>query len=46
VLADGLEHARNTPHRPAPRRRSTTTPRRRRPAQQTTDGDTQGRRTR
>jgi AcrR family transcriptional regulator len=44
VLADGLEHARNTPHRPAPKRRPT--PRGRRPAQQTTNGDTQGRRTR
>src|SRR4029450_9312399 len=46
VLADGLEHARNTPHRPAPRRRSTTTPRRRRLSQQTTNGDTQRRGTR
>jgi AcrR family transcriptional regulator len=48
VLADGLEHARNTPHRPAPKRRPTTatTTRGRQPAQQTTDGDTQGRGTR
>jgi len=48
VLADGLEHARNTPRRPAPKRRptTTTTTRRRQPAQQTTDGDTQKRRTR
>jgi AcrR family transcriptional regulator len=48
VLADGLEHGRNTPHRPAPKRRpttATTTPRRQ-PSQQTTNGDTQGRRTR
>jgi TetR/AcrR family tetracycline transcriptional repressor len=48
VLVDGLEHARNTPHRPAPKRRPTTatTTRGRQPAQQTTDGDTQGRGTR
>jgi AcrR family transcriptional regulator len=48
VLADGLEHGRNTPRRPAPKRRptTTTTTRRRQPAQQTTDGDTQKRRTR
>jgi TetR/AcrR family tetracycline transcriptional repressor len=46
VLADGLEHARNAPHRPAPKRRPPTTPRGRQPAQQTTDGDTQKRRTR
>jgi AcrR family transcriptional regulator len=46
VLVDGLEHARNTPHRPAPKRRPTTTPRRRQPSQQTTDGDIQGRGTR
>jgi AcrR family transcriptional regulator len=26
VLVDGLEHARNAPHRPAPKRRPTTTP--------------------
>ena len=48
VLVDGLEHARNAPHRPAPKRRpttATTTPRRQ-PSQQTTNGDTQGRRTR
>src|SRR5215218_5042464 len=38
VLADGLEHARNTPHRPAPKRRPT--PRGRQPAQQRTNGDT------
>jgi len=43
VLADGLEQARNTPHRPAPKRRSTTTPRARQPSKQTTDGDPQGR---
>jgi TetR/AcrR family transcriptional regulator, tetracycline repressor protein len=46
MLVDGLKHARNTPHRPAPKRRPTTTPRRRQPSQQTTDGDTQGRGTR
>jgi len=48
VLADGLEHARNAPRRPAPKRRptTTTTTRGRQPAQQTTDGDTQKRRTR
>jgi Tetracyclin repressor-like, C-terminal domain len=46
VLVDGLEHARNAPHRPAPKRRPTTTPRRRQPSQQTTNGDTQGRGTR
>jgi AcrR family transcriptional regulator len=46
VLADGLEHAHNTPHRPAPKRRPTTTPRGRQRSQQTTDGDTQKRRTR
>jgi hypothetical protein len=44
VLADGLEHARNTPHRPAPKRRPT--PRGRQPSQQTTNGDTQRRGTR
>ena len=43
VLVDGLEHALNTPHRPAPKRRPATTPRRRQPSQQTTNGDTQGR---
>jgi AcrR family transcriptional regulator len=42
VLADGLEHARNAPHRPAPKRRPTT-PRGRQHSQQTTDGDTQRR---
>jgi AcrR family transcriptional regulator len=49
VLADGLEHARNAPHRPTPKRRTTTTTtttRGREPKQQTTDGDTQGRGTR
>jgi TetR/AcrR family transcriptional regulator, tetracycline repressor protein len=46
VLVDGLEHARNTPHRPAPKRRPTTTPRGRQPSKQTTDEDTQGRGTR
>jgi AcrR family transcriptional regulator len=48
VLADGLEHARNAPRPPAPKRRptTTTTTRGRQPAQQTTDGDTQRRRTR
>jgi AcrR family transcriptional regulator len=46
VLADGLEHARNTPHRPAPKKRPTTTPRGRQPSQQTTNGDTQRRGTR
>jgi AcrR family transcriptional regulator len=45
VLADGLEHARNAPHRPAPKRRptTTTTTRGRQHSQQTTDGDTQRR---
>jgi TetR/AcrR family tetracycline transcriptional repressor len=38
VLADGLEHARNTPHRPAPKRRPT--PRGRQASQQRTNGDT------
>ena len=46
VLVDGLEHARNTRHRPAPKRRPTTTPRRRQPSQHTPDGDTQRRATR
>jgi AcrR family transcriptional regulator len=46
VLVDGLEHARNAPSDGRPGSRPTTTPRRRRPSQQTTDGDTQGRRTR
>ena len=48
VLADGLEHARNAPHRPAPKRRptTTTTTRGRQHPQQTTNGDTQRRRTR
>jgi AcrR family transcriptional regulator len=46
VLVIGLEHARNAPHRPAPKRRPATTPRGRQPSQQTTDGDTQRRRTR
>jgi AcrR family transcriptional regulator len=46
VLVDGLEHARNAPQRPAPKRRPTTTPRARQPSLQTTDGDTQGRGTR
>jgi AcrR family transcriptional regulator len=45
VLVDGLEHARNAPHRPAPKRRPPTTSRGRQPAQQTTDGDTQKRST-
>jgi AcrR family transcriptional regulator len=49
VLVDGLEHARNTPHRPAlgPRPTTTTrTTRGRQHPQQTTNGDTQRRRTR
>jgi TetR/AcrR family tetracycline transcriptional repressor len=47
VLVDGLEHARNAPHRPAPKRRpATTTTRVRQRSQQTTDGDTQRRGTR
>jgi AcrR family transcriptional regulator len=46
VLVDGLEHARTSPSDRRPGSRPTTTSRRRRPAQQTTDGDTQGRRTR
>jgi AcrR family transcriptional regulator len=48
VLVDGLEHARNAPHRPAPKRRPTTarTTRGRQHTQQTTDGDTQRRVTR
>jgi AcrR family transcriptional regulator len=45
VLVDGLEHARNAPHRPAPKRRPTTatTTRGRQHSQQTTDGDIQRR---
>jgi AcrR family transcriptional regulator len=43
VLVDGLEHARNTPHRSAPKRRPTTIPRGRQPSQQTTIGDPRGR---
>jgi hypothetical protein len=47
VLVAGLEHARNVTHRPAPKRRpTTTTTRGRQPSQQTTNGDTQRRRTR
>jgi AcrR family transcriptional regulator len=46
VLVDGLEHARNAPHRPAPKRRPTTTPRGRQRTQQATNGDTQRRETR
>jgi AcrR family transcriptional regulator len=46
VLVVGLEHARNTPHRPAPKRRPTTTPRGHQRSQQTTDGEIQGRGTR
>jgi AcrR family transcriptional regulator len=46
VLVDGLEHARTSPSDRRPGSRPTTTSRRRRPAQQTTNGDTQGRRTR
>jgi AcrR family transcriptional regulator len=46
VLVDGLEHARNAPHRPAPKRRPTTTPRGRQPAQHTPDGEIQRRATR
>jgi hypothetical protein len=46
VLVDGLEHGRNAPHRPAPKRRPTSTPRGRQHSQQTTDGDTQRRGTR
>jgi TetR/AcrR family tetracycline transcriptional repressor len=42
----GLEHARTSPSDRRPGSRQTTTSRRRRPSQQTTDGDTQGRRTR
>jgi AcrR family transcriptional regulator len=45
VLVDGLEHARNAPHRPAHKRRPTST-RGRQPSQQTTNGDTQRRGTR
>jgi TetR/AcrR family transcriptional regulator, tetracycline repressor protein len=45
VLADGLDHARTAPHRPAPKRRPTT-PRGRQPAQHTPDGDPQRRGTR
>jgi AcrR family transcriptional regulator len=44
VLVDGLEHARNTPHRPALKRRPT--PRRRQPSQHTPDGEIQRRATR
>jgi TetR/AcrR family tetracycline transcriptional repressor len=43
VLVDGLEHARNAAHRPAPKRGPTTTPRGRQRTQQTTDGDKQRR---
>jgi AcrR family transcriptional regulator len=48
VLVDGLEHARNAPHRPAPKRRPTTTTtiRGRQRSQQTTNGEIQGRGTR
>jgi AcrR family transcriptional regulator len=46
VLVDGLEHARNAPRRPAPKRRPTTTPRGRPHSQQTTNGEIQGRGTR
>ncbi|HZA84078.1 MAG TPA: TetR/AcrR family transcriptional regulator [Actinomycetes bacterium] len=46
VLVDGLAHARNAAHRPAPKRRPTTTPRGRQRTQQTTDGDKQRRGTR
>jgi AcrR family transcriptional regulator len=46
VLVAGLEHARNAPHRPAPKGRPTTTPRGRQRTQQTTNGDTQRRGTR
>jgi AcrR family transcriptional regulator len=45
VLVAGLEHARNTPRPPAPKRRPTTTPRGRQHPQHTTNGDTQRRRT-
>jgi AcrR family transcriptional regulator len=47
VLVDGLEQARNSHHRPALRARPTTTrpPRGRQHPRQTTDGDTQRRRT-
>jgi AcrR family transcriptional regulator len=47
VLVDGLEHAPNAPHRPAPKPPpTTTTTQGRQPPQQTTDGDTQRRGTR
>jgi AcrR family transcriptional regulator len=46
VLVAGLEHARNAPHRPAPKRRPTPTPRGHQQSRQTPDGDTQRRRTR
>ena len=49
VLVDGLEHARRSPHRPAPGGRPTTTTRTtrgRQHPQQTTNGDTQRRVTR
>jgi len=47
VLVDGLEHARDAPNRSVPKRRpTTTTTRGLQHAQQTTDGDTQGRGTR
>jgi AcrR family transcriptional regulator len=46
VLVAGLEHARNAPHRPAPKRRPSTTPRGRQRTQQTTDGDIQRKGTR
>jgi AcrR family transcriptional regulator len=43
LLVGGLEHARNAPHRSAPKRRPTTTTRGRQHSQQTPDGDTQRR---
>jgi AcrR family transcriptional regulator len=46
VLVDGLEHARTSPSDRRPGSRPTTTSRRRQPSHQTTNGDTQGRRTR
>jgi AcrR family transcriptional regulator len=46
VLVDGLEHARNAPHRPAPKRPPTTIPPGRQHSQQTPDGEKQRRGTR
>jgi AcrR family transcriptional regulator len=46
MVVDGLEHARNAPHRAAPKRRPTTTSRGRQHSQQAPDGDIHRRGTR